>query len=53
MINDGTKDSEALLQSLDGCDANFRYHEDRADFSVRNATRLKVRNISYESNNPS
>jgi len=42
LINDGTKTYEVMTSDVQGCNANFRYHADRADFSVTDASRAKV-----------
>ena len=42
LINDGTKTYEVMTQEVLGCMANFRYHADRADFSVLDSSRAKV-----------
>lgn len=42
VYNDGKQSVEAMMESKQGCDANIRYHEDRGDFSVQSASRLKV-----------
>lgn len=42
LINDGTKSYEVMTQDVMGCMANIRYHADRADFSVLDASRAKV-----------
>ena len=40
--NDGTRTREAILGDAAGCDAVLRFHEDRADFDVTQAHRVKV-----------
>lgn len=42
IINDGEKTTEMMMEKVDGCDANIRYHEDRADFSVDSTSRVKI-----------
>lgn len=42
LVNDGTRSYELMTQDVQGCNANFRYHADRADFSVTDATRAKI-----------
>jgi mannose-binding lectin 2 len=42
LINDGTKTYEMMTENVIGCDTNVRYHADRADFSVTDASRAKV-----------
>lgn len=35
IVNDGTKTMEMMTSPVEGCNnMNFRYHNDRADFSV-------------------
>jgi mannose-binding lectin 2 len=42
LINDGQKTYELMTKDVQGCNTNFRYHADRADFSVTDATRAKI-----------
>lgn len=42
VYNDGKQSVELMMENKQGCDANIRYHEDRGDFSVSSASRLKV-----------
>mmetsp|Transcript_14555 Transcript_14555/g.45058 ORF Transcript_14555/g.45058 Transcript_14555/m.45058 type:complete len:430 (+) Transcript_14555:67-1356(+) len=42
VVNDGTRDAEALLADASGCAGDVRYHEARADFSVASASRARV-----------
>jgi lectin, mannose-binding 2 len=42
VYNDGQQSVEAMMENKAGCDANIRYHEDRGDFSVSSASRLKI-----------
>jgi mannose-binding lectin 2 len=42
LVNDGEKTLEMMTEDIQGCDAAFRYHGDRADFSVTSNTKAKV-----------
>eukprot|EP01038_Epipyxis_sp_PR26KG_P011075 gene11075-14869_t len=42
LINDGEKTYEMMTTDVKGCNANFRYHNERADFSVTDASRAKI-----------
>lgn len=42
LINDGEKTWEMMTEDVKGCNMNVRYHADRADFSVNDASRAKV-----------
>jgi Legume-like lectin family len=42
LINDGTTTAAALLAGAPGCTASMRYWEGRDDFSVLNASRLRL-----------
>lgn len=42
LVNDGSKTYEAMTTNLVGCDTNVRYHAERADFSVKDASRAKL-----------
>lgn len=42
LINDGEKTFEMMTDDIQGCNAAFRYHADRADFSVSSSTKVKV-----------
>lgn len=42
LINNGTRNLEQMTTVVHGCDANVRYHADRADFSVLDASRAKI-----------
>lgn len=42
LINDGTKNNDQLLKEIKGCNTNVRYHNDRADFSVNDASKAKI-----------
>lgn len=41
VINTGENDIESMLMASIGCNGDVRYHEDRGDFSVRSASRVK------------
>jgi hypothetical protein len=43
-VNDGEKTYEMMTSDITdlGCNSNFRYHSDRADFSVTDSTRAKI-----------
>lgn len=42
LVNDGEKTWELMTEDVKGCNINVRYHADRADFSVTDASRAKV-----------
>jgi lectin, mannose-binding 2 len=42
LLNDGEKTFEMMTDQVIGCNANFRYHSERADFSVTDSARAKV-----------
>ena len=44
LVNDGEKTYEMMTADITdlGCNSNFRYHSDRADFSVTDSTRAKI-----------
>lgn len=42
LINDGEKTFELMTQDIQGCNTNVRYHNDRGDFSVTDAARMKI-----------
>jgi lectin, mannose-binding 2 len=42
LVNDGTQSYETMATASVGCDSNFRFHADRADFSVTNSARAKI-----------
>jgi lectin, mannose-binding 2 len=42
LINDGEKTWEMMTEDIKGCNANFRFHAERADFSVTDAARAKI-----------
>lgn len=42
LINDGEKTFEMMTKDVKGCNINVRYHSDRADYSVSDASRAKV-----------
>ena len=42
LVNDGEKTYEMMTADVKGCNANFRYHNERADFSVTDSTRAKI-----------
>ncbi len=42
LINNGEQTLDLMTKDVQGCNANFRYHADRADFSVTDASRAKV-----------
>jgi mannose-binding lectin 2 len=42
LVNDGTKTYEMMTENVQGCNTNVRYHADRADFSVLDASRAKI-----------
>jgi hypothetical protein len=42
LVNDGEKTWEMMTADVKGCNANFRYHNDRADFSVTDSARAKI-----------
>ncbi|KAJ8603710.1 hypothetical protein CTAYLR_000197 [Chrysophaeum taylorii] len=41
VVNEGESDVEEMLTSSVGCNGDIRYHEDRGDFSVSAASRVK------------
>lgn len=42
LVNDGTKTYEMMTENVQGCNTNVRYHAERADFSVLDASRAKI-----------
>lgn len=42
LINDGKKTFEVMTKDVKGCNTNIRYHAERADFSVTDASRAKI-----------
>lgn len=42
IVNDGEKTFEMMTEEVKGCNINVRYHADRADFSVTDASRAKL-----------
>lgn len=42
LVNDGTRTREVMMEKPVGCNANVRYHSERADFSVTDSSRVKV-----------
>jgi len=42
LVNDGEMTYEMMTEDVKGCAASIRYHADRADFSVTDASRAKV-----------
>jgi mannose-binding lectin 2 len=42
LVNDGLKTYELMTENVKGCNLNVRYHADRADFSVLNASKAKL-----------
>jgi lectin, mannose-binding 2 len=42
LINDGEKTWDMMTEDIHGCNANFRYHAERADFSVTDSARARV-----------
>jgi mannose-binding lectin 2 len=42
IVNDGEKTWEMMTEDVRGCQAQVRYHNDRADFSVKDSSRAKV-----------
>ena len=42
LVNDGTKTYEMMTEKVQGCNTNVRYHAERADFSVLDASRAKI-----------
>ena len=42
LVNDGKQTYEMMTEDVQGCNINVRYHNDRADFSVMDASRIKV-----------
>lgn len=42
LVNDGEKTYELMTTEVQGCNANFRYHSERADFAVTDSTRAKI-----------
>lgn len=42
LVNDGSKTYELMTTDVQGCAANVRYHAQRADFSVLDASRAKI-----------
>ena len=42
IVNDGEKNYEMMTENVMGCNTNVRYHADRGDFSVKDASRAKI-----------
>ena len=45
LVNDGTKTYDMMIEDSNdviGCNTNIRFHAERGDFSVNDATRAKV-----------
>lgn len=42
LINDGNKNVETMLSTVTGCNVNVRYHNERADFTAKDASRAQV-----------
>lgn len=42
LINDGHKSVEHMIEDVKGCTANVRYHNERADFTAKDASRAQV-----------
>lgn len=42
LVNDGDKTYDVMTENVQGCNTNFRYHAERADFSVTDASRAKI-----------
>jgi len=42
LINDGEKTWEMMTEDVKGCNVNVRYHNERADFSVTDASRAQI-----------
>jgi len=42
LVNDGEKTWEMMTKEIQGCYSQFRYHNNRGDFSVQDATKVKV-----------
>jgi len=42
LINDGSKTHEMMVEDIQGCAAKVRFHADRDDFSVMDASRAKI-----------
>lgn len=43
LVNDGEQTYELMTDDVQGCSASLRYHADRADFSVSDTSRVKVK----------
>ncbi len=42
LVNNGDKTYELMTENIQGCNSNFRYHNDRADFSVTDSSKAKI-----------
>lgn len=42
LVNDGEKTYDMMTENVMGCNTNVRYHSERGDFSVKDASRAKV-----------
>lgn len=42
LVNDGEKTYEMMTLDIQGCNGNFRYHNERADFQVTDSSRAKI-----------
>ncbi len=42
LVNDGSKTVEHMVEDVKGCTANVRYHNERADFTAKDASRAQV-----------
>jgi mannose-binding lectin 2 len=42
LVNNGEKGTDEMLEKVMGCNVNVRYHNERADFSAKDASRAQV-----------
>jgi mannose-binding lectin 2 len=42
IVNDGEKTYDMMTENVMGCNTNVRYHAERGDFSVKDASRAKI-----------
>jgi hypothetical protein len=42
LVNDGEKTWDMMTAEVQGCNTNVRYHSDRADFSITDASRAQI-----------
>ena len=42
LVNNGERSTEDMLERVMGCNVNVRYHNERADFSAKDASRAQV-----------